>query len=492
MQTDGPRVARFIERFLTLGKSYLGQPFRLMDWQKATLDDLYLLGPDGRRLRRTYVLGVPRKNGKSQLGAAIALYHLIADRADKAPEVISAAGDRAQARLVFDEARRMVLASPDLREVCTVLRNEIRCNINGGVYKAVSADAGLQQGLNPSCVIFDELHIFKNADLFEALQMGMGSRNEPLVLVISTAGYDLESPLGRLYAYGLRVDGHRLNGVARPGEVKDPAFGMTWYGPEPGMTPGTDYDPGDVEVWQRYNPSWPLINVDVLTNNFNTSTESSFIRYHLNGWTSAKESFLPAGLWDRLARPGTRLPDGAEVVLGFDGAWKGDSTALVAVGLEDLHVETLGVWEAPPNDPDWRTPAAEVEDAIRAACRRFVVREVAADPWRFEQSLLRLMEEGLPIVEFPTNSVARMVPATQAFYDVCRDEGLTHDGNPVLARHVANAVLREDARGARITKEHKSSRRHIDAAVAAVIGVHRALVWREEEQRDPVLLILDA
>lgn len=485
--TAGPRVARFIEEFLTLGGSFLGQPFKLLPFQRDLLDDIYRLDADGNRLRRLYVLGLPRKNGKSQLGAAIALYHLVADTADAAPQVISAAGDRKQARLVFDEARRMVQASPELRAVCTVHRDVITCHRNGGTYRAVSADAGLQQGLNPTAVIFDELHIFKNGELFQALTLGSAARKSPLFLVISTAGYDLESPLGKLYSMGLRTDGHRMNGTPRKGENVDPSLGMTWYGPEP----GEDVDPGSPEAWERFNPSWPLLNAQEFGSAFRTTPESAFIRYRLNGWTSSESSWLPHGVWDGLYVPDRNIGEREEVVLGFDGAWKGDSTGLVAIALEDFHHEVLGVWEAPPHDPMWRTPATEVEDTIRAAIDFYSVREVTADPWRFEQSLLKLQDEGAPIVEFPTNSLARIIPATQAFYEACMDGTLSHDGNPVLARHIGNAVLREDARGSRITKVNRSSHLHIDLAVAAVIGHHRAKVWREEEPPgEPEFMVL--
>lgn len=487
METAGPRVVEFVERFLTLGGSFLGQPFRLMDWQKDVVDDVYLLGPDGRRLRRTYVLGLPRKNGKSQIGAALALYHLVADPADPAPQVISAAGDRKQAKLVFDEARRMVRSSPELAAVCDVQRDVIYCHRSGGEYRAVSADAGLQQGLNPSMVVFDELHIFKNADLYDALTLGSATRRQPLTLVISTAGYDLDSPLGRLYSYGLRVDGHRVNGEARAGEVDDPAFGMTWYGPPP----GEDFDPADPEVWERYNPAWPILNRDEMEATYRVTHESAFIRYRLNGWTSTEAAWLPHGAWEALEAPERTLADGEPVVLGFDGAWKGDSTALVAVALEDSHIEVLGHWEAPPNDPDWRTPAADVEAAVLAACARFTVREMVADPWRFEQSLLRLRDEhGVPVVEFPTNSLARIIPATGEFYRAVMEGDLSHNGDPALARHVGNCVLKEDARGARVTKEYKSSRRHIDLAIAAIIGHHRAVSWRDEGETPEAQLIV--
>lgn len=476
-QTHGPTVAQFCRDFLTLNGSFAGQVFDPLGWVEDVLADIFALDDDGRRRHRTYLLGVPRKNAKSTLGAAIAVYMLVCDRSDDAPQIISAAGDRKQARLVFEMAKGMIQASPELLEVCTVYRDEIRCELNGGTYKAVSAEAGLAHGLNPSTVIVDEYHVHKTEDLYVALNTGSATRNEPLTLVISTAGFDVEgSPLGKLYTYAKKV---------KAGEVDDPAMGSTWYGPPEG-----EFDHTDEKTWAACNPSWSIMNHEEMATACRQMPESEFVRYRLNGWTSTETAWLPAGAWAGRHDPDKSIEAGDTVVLGFDGAWKGDSTGLLAVRLEDLHVEVLGHWEAPTDDPHWRTPAGEVEDAIRSACARYSVREVAADPWRFEQSLLKLSEEGLPIVEFPSNSLARMIPATQAVYDSVMDGQLTHDGNPALARHVGNAVLKADARGARITKEHKASTRHIDLAVAMVIGVQRAAVWRDETPVEAQLLVL--
>ena len=477
MESQGPQVVEFIKTFLTLGGSYAGDPFIPLPWMVDVIEDIYALKPDGTRKHRTYLLGVPRKNAKSTIAAGLAIYHLIVDTADPNPVIISAAGDRKQAKLVFDEAKRMIQSDPDLASICQVFRDEIRCTKTGGIYKVVSADAGLAHGLNPSIVIVDEYHVHKNDELFVALTTGSATRRQPLTLVITTAGFDLESPLGRLYQYGRRVES---------GEVDDPSFGFRWYGPHE----DEEFDPKDPEVWERFNPSWAIINNDEFASAALTTPESQFIRYGLNGWTSSESAWLPHGAWEDRVNTEDPLLPGDEVILGFDGAWKGDSTALVACRLRDLHLSLIGLWEAPADDPHWRTPAEEVKEAIREACRTYQTREVACDPYRFEQSLMDLLEEGFPIVEYPTSSLARMVPATHDFYSGVMDGTLSHDGNPALARHLGNAVLREDNRGARITKEYRASRKHIDAAVAALIAHHRAVQFREEAPETPATIFV--
>lgn len=476
--STGPLVINFIETFLTLGGSFLGQPFIPLDWMKEVIWDIYRTDDDGKRMHRTYLLGVPRKNAKSTLGAALAVYHLIVDKSDSSPQVISAAGDKKQARLVFDEAKRMIQSSPELAAVCQVFRDEIRCTLNGGTYRVVSADAGLAHGLNPSVVIVDEYHVHKNDELFTALTTGSATRKQPLVLVITTAGFNKESPLGVLYEYGRRVES---------GEVKDTSFGFTWYGPKD----GEEFDHRDPEVWERFNPSWEIMNKEEFASAARLTPESQFVRYRLNGWTSAASAWFPAGAFEARADMSNPLTPGDTIVLGFDGAWKGDSTALVATRLEDMHQEVVGLWEAPTDDPHWRTPVDDVKKCVRDAFKTYRVKELAADPYRFEQTLLELQEEGFPVVEFPTNSLARMVPATQAYYDAVMDETMTHDGNPALERHVRQAVLKADNRGARITKENRASTRHIDLAVAAVISLHRASIWRDQPVKaEPKMLVL--
>ena len=160
------------------------------------------------------------------------------------------------------------------------------------------------------------------------------------------------------------------------------------------------------------------------------------------------------------------IPDGAEVVLGFDGSYSGDATAIVAVQIGDVpHLDLVRLWE----NPGTQVPIVDVEDALREACKRWRVQTIVADPFRWARSLQLLADEGLPVEEFP-QSPQRMTPATQRFGEAVLNRALTHSGDPDLARHVGNAVVKNDSRGHRIVKEHKDSTRRIDLAVAAVMA----------------------
>jgi phage terminase large subunit-like protein len=199
--------------------------------------------------------------------------------------------------------------------------------------------------------------------------------------------------------------------------------------------------------------------------------EASFRRARLCQLTDQLEdAWLPPSAWAACADATRSIPDGAEVVLSFDGSCNGDTTVLVVAAVDQRpHVDLVELWE-----PDGRqVPVVDVEHAIRQACRRWRVLEIAADPFRWARSLQLLDGEGLPVLEYP-QSPGRMTPATARFYEAVVNGQLTHSGDSRLARHIGNAVLREDARGARLAKERKDSPRRIDAAVAAVMAHDRA------------------
>ena len=232
----------------------------------------------------------------------------------------------------------------------------------------------------------------------------------------------------------------------------------------------------DEVAWEQANPALDdFLHRDALRATLPPKMrEAAFRRYRLGQWVAQDDSWLPDGAWQACAAPGRSIVEGAEVVIALDGSFSRDCTALVVATVDDRpHVELYRLWEAPEGARDWRVPVVAVEDAIRAACERWRVLEVAADPYRWQRSLEVLDGDGLPVHEFFQNA-ARMGPATARFYQLLVDGELTHDGSSALGRHVANAILREDSRGARLAKEHKDSKRRIDAAVAAVMAVHRA------------------
>lgn len=388
-------------------------------------------------------MGLPRKNGKSTLGAALAIYALVA-MGEAGAQVYSCAGDRKQASIVFDEAKRMVLAEPELRGIIRVQRWHLE-GPGHSVYRVLSADAELQQGLNPSFVIFDEVHVQPNRDLWDAMVLGMGARQNPMIVGITTAGYDRTSLAWDLYERGQR------------GEL------YFWWR-EPADLNADWLDPA---VWAEANPALGDFLFDVaLSEDAKVTPESAFRRYHLNQWTTTHTAWLPHGAWAGIAKPERAFDPDAPFVAFLDGSWANDSTGIVACAIEDPHLSVLGHWM--PERDLGHVDMASIERRVREVLAMPGCRELAFDPARFQDFFARLESDGLPVVEWHTNALARMVPACQDFYSSVMERTVTHDGDPRLGQHVANAVLKEDHRGPRIVKEAKGSARKIDLAVCAV------------------------
>lgn len=191
----------FIEKYCKHSKGKLGgRPFILELWQKALISALFgfVSRDDGTRKYRELILMVARKNGKSALGSAIALYMLMAD-GENGPEVVSAATKRDQAKIIWLESKRMVRKSPVLSRRCRCLVGEIDCDANDGVFKPLSSESGTLDGLNVHCSLIDELHAIEDTNLYDVIVDGMSAREQPLSIIVTTAGTVRESIFDRKY-----------------------------------------------------------------------------------------------------------------------------------------------------------------------------------------------------------------------------------------------------------------------------------------------------
>lgn len=476
MNTQGDHVAAFAEAYCRHTKGrWAGQPVVFEPWQRDFVNAAFELDDDGRRKVTTALLGVPRKNGKSVLAATLALYMAGAD-GEPGAEVILAAGSRDQAAMVFDQARQFVDTNDELGAFFEAQRYVIN-GPGGSVIKRIAADGRLAHGLNSSTVIVDEAHSLttpRQEEMWNALTTGSGARDQPLILAITTAGYDKNTVLGRLYDTGLRLD----DVERRPGLTiaRDPAAGflMWWYGL------GDDEDPDDEEAWMLANPaSW--ITPDVLRTQWESPTvdELAFRRLHLNQWTKTRDAWLPAGLWESL-RSDEEIPEGAEVVVAVDVGLVHDSTAVaIAHKLDDGRVVVRArVWAARDDAvahvimPGGRVDLEVIEDHILHLAETYQVREVVYDPRFFERSAQTLADHGLTTAPVDQSS-RRMLEAYADFYLACKEERLTHDGDPVLTRHVESTLAVMTEKGWKISRLRLQ---RIDAMVAVAMANWRAQV----------------
>ena len=488
LRGDGTRVHDFFEARCRITKESLGgrsgQLITLRPWQRSLFSMLYARREDGRFRHRRALLGLPRKNGKSAVGSGFGLYGLLAS--GDGAEVYSCAADKEQARIVFGVAKRMVEMDNEMSKHIKVFRDVLEVPETGSTYKALSSEAFTKEGLNPSCVLFDELHAQPNDELYDVMSNAFGARINPLLIMITTAGVKLdsagqESICYRLYQYGQ---------LLAQGIEVDPSFFMAWWG-----ALETD-DPSSPATWEKANPGYnDLLDPEDFEANWKQAvakgTVNDFKTKRLNMWVDSSRAWLPDGWWDKCATLSDSdwVEPARGVVLGFDGSRSGDNTALVAVTVEhEPKVKVLGHWAKDPGDDNWRVPRGEVKDAIRKACDEMYVREVCFDEYLWQDAMEELAEEIRPkdpdsesiFVAFPQTS-GRMAPATQRFYELIQNQKIRHSGDPRLAKHLASAQIKIDERGSRLVKDARNSPRKIDLAVASVMAVDRAAYWPTQE-----------
>jgi phage terminase large subunit-like protein len=470
-------VADFVEAFGRITKDSVagraGSPLVLRDWQKRLLEHLFAWDDEGLR-NRISLVGMPRKNGKSALGAALGLYSLILG--PKGAEVYSVAAEKEQARIVFQDARRTIEASAELSAITKLYRDAIELPKFNSVYRVLSAESVTKEGLSPTTVIFDELHAQPDRELFDVFSLAMGARGKLATMIaITTAGvrsdrHGKDSIAFNLYQYGQKVS---------RGEESDDTFFMAWWESE-----------GDHrlrETWDEANPGFGDLNAESdFESAIKRTPEAEFRIKRCNQWVSSVETWLPAGSWDECAGEVTLTSDD-EIVLGFDGSYNGDASVIVGAVVPKVEGDPVKVflvkaWEKDlEHDPDdWRVDIGEVEQTVMDFCQKHTVREIACDPFRWQRSMEVLEGKGLPVVSFP-QSPQRMIKACARFYDAVAEKKLVHDADPLLARHIGNTAVKLTPAGPHIKKENPNSPRKIDAAVAAILAHDRASGKIEEQ-----------
>lgn len=466
----------------------------LRDWQRQFIRDVYEPhGLDGRRSVRRAILSIARKNGKTALIAALVLAHLVGPEQVENGEIYSAANSRDQASQVFKVCAQIVRADPELAQMVKVVDStkHIACYRNGSFYKAISAEAGGQHGLNPSFVIFDELAQAKSRELYDVLDTSMGARTEPLFITISTQSNDPEHILSKLIDDGL--------------SNADPSILCHLYA-VPEET--SDQDIFKEEVWSLANPALgdfrSLEDMRTLAAKAQRmpAEEPKFRNLYLNQRVAPHSSLISRAEWTECAGDAT-IADGEPVYLALDLASTDDLAALVVGSANDPTKVQAFFWK--PADwleehsrrdfgggnrryVEWAktghlstTEGRSIDPAaialqIAELCKRYRVLGLAYDRWRIE-TLRREIDR----IELPTHMDGEkgdglrlvpwgqgfrdMAPAIEAFERAIFERKLVHPANPVLTWNLANAVAVTDPAGNRKLDKDKA-RFRIDGAVA--------------------------
>ncbi|GAA4294675.1 hypothetical protein GCM10023161_44390 [Mycobacterium paraffinicum] len=438
-------------------------PMRLRDWQQDLVGSVLDADPQPR----TAAWMLPRGQGKTSLLAAWGLYELFCG--GEGAMVCVVATDERQAGLCFNIARRMSELDGELAARVQVFKERLVIPGRDAQFHVLPAEPKRLEGLDYSLAILDEAGV-ANRDSYEVLTLAQGKRERSTLVAIGTPGPNLEDQV---------LLDLRQYAAEHPEDTS-----LVWR--EFSAAGFEDHPVDCAHCWELANPALDdFLHRDALHALLPPKTrESTFRRARLCQLAADTEGkFLPGEVWGSLST-GKGVPDRTEVVIALDGSFSDDTTALlVGTVAAEPHFDVIRVWERPQRkDTDYRVPVADVEDAIRAACRRWQVVEIIADPFRWTRTLQALESENLPVVEFP-HSPSRLTAATTDLYSAAINGRLTHSGDPKLAAHVANAVIVEDARGMRLSKQSRSrTAPKIDLA-ACLVMAHSRATWRATHKK---------
>lgn len=524
---DYVEVDKTIQQFCALrhieGRKFANRPLRPLPWQiihvigpifgwKHSLDETIAAKYDatpGSRIVRNAFVEVPRKAGKSTISSGVAI-KLLAGDGEPGSQVYSAAVDRNQASIVFNAAKKMALASPQLSGHLAITGSLIRHVRSGSFYRVLSSISEAAHGLNVHGAIVDELHVHKSRDLFDTIATGMGARDQPLMLTISTA--DDGRP-------GTVFD-EQHNGIVRQDQgTADPeptTYGVIYAATE-------DADAFDEVTWWSCNPSMPhtpgvgYLRAEATKAKNRPAYFPAFTRLHLNQRRAGGSGMFDMLQWERNSTTsfkeeslhGARCFGGIMVssstdfaavcwvfpedLVGFDGnEHPGYRLVLRAFlpegsvapgGRRDTMSQQLQAWER----QGWLTftsgdaiEYSQVESAIEADLERFDVIEAAYLRWQSEQFRQRLVELRPPGFNeddwvWPiTSSIDRLAAPTEEVYRALELGVMATNGNPLLKWQATNASAKTDSEG-RAKPDAKASADNISGVTALVLGVAAAI-----------------
>ncbi len=485
----------FIECLSHTKGTWAGKPFELIDWQEQIIRDVFgTIKPNGYRQFNTAYVEIPKKQGKSELAAAIALLLTCGDNEERA-EVYGCAADRQQASIVFEVAADMVRMCPALNKRVKILASQKRIVYlpTNSFYQVLSAEAYSKHGFNIHGVVFDELHTQPNRKLFDVMTKGSGdARTQPLYFLITTAGTDTNS---------ICYETHQKAKDILAGRKHDSTFYPVIYGAD-------ESDDWTLQkTWKKANPSLGItVGMDKVkaaceSAKQNPAEENSFRQLRLNQWVKQAIRWMPMDKWDKCSfSVSAEDLQGRVCYGGLDLSSTTDITAFVLVfpptDEEDKYVvlpffwipeETLelrirrdhvpyDLWE---KQGYLKTTEGNVvhygfiESFIEELGAKFNIREIAFDRWGAVQMVQNLEGMGFTVVPFG-QGFKDMSPPTKELMKITLEQKLAHGGHPVLRWNMDNIFVRTDPAG-NIKADKEKSTEKIDGAVATIMALDRAI-----------------
>ena len=485
----------FIECLCHTKGTWAGKPFELIDWQERIIRDIFgILKPNGYRQFNTAYIEIGKKNGKSELAAAVALLLCCGDGEERA-EVYGCAADRQQASIVFEVAADMVRMCPALGKRVKILASQKRMVYlpTNSFYQVLSAEAYSKHGFNIHGVVFDELHTQPNRKLFDVMTKGSGdARMQPLYFLITTAGTDTQS---------ICYETHQKAKDILEERKIDQTFYPVIYGAK------EDEDWTDPEVWKRSNPSLGItVGIDKVQAACdsawqNPAEENSFRQLRLNQWVKQSVRWMPMDKWDACAAPvNAEALEGRVCYGGLDLSSTTDVTAFVLVfppAEEDESFAVLPYFWIPEENIDLRVRRDHVpydvwqkqgflqttegnvvhygfiEKFIEELGEKYNIREIAFDRWGAVQMVQNLEGMGFTVVPFG-QGFKDMSPPTKELMKLTLEKKIAHGGQPVMRWMADNIFIRTDPAG-NIKADKEKSTERIDGVIALIMALDRAI-----------------
>ncbi len=489
------RAVTFINNLKHTKGVWHGVPFDLLPWQDKIIRDIFgTVKDDGFRQYNTAYVEIPKKNGKSELAAAVALYLTCGD-GEWGAEVYGCAADRQQASIVFDVAVDMVDQSPALKKRIKPVLSQKRLVYmpTGSFYQVLSSESFTKHGLNVHGVIFDELHAQPNRKLYDVMTKGSGdARKQPLFFLITTAGNDRNSICWEVH--------QKADDLLR-GKKNDATFYPVIYGIE------DDDDWADEANWYKANPSLDhTIDIEKVRTAFlsaqdNPAEENLFRQLRLNQWVKQSVRWMPMHLWEKCSFPvDLEKLKGRECYGGLDLSSSMDITAFVLVfppipGDDKYYV--LPYFWIPEENMDLRVRRDHVpydiwakqgyiqttegnvihygfiEKFIEELWQNYNIKEIAFDRWGAVQMTQNLEGAGFTVIPFG-QGYRDMSPPTKELMKLTLEKRIAHGGHPALAWMMDNIHVRTDTAG-NIKPDKEKSTERIDGAVAMIMALDRAI-----------------
>jgi len=491
------RVISFIETLPITSGKFAGTNMILREWQKDIVHKLFAVDEDGKRIVRQCIVTMPRKSGKTFLLAALAMCFLVGPEAESRGQIYSCAVDQSQSSLLFSEMEAMILRIDEFKERINIksFHKRMEDSETGTLYRAMAATPAGAHGLSPSLVVYDEAAQSRDAQLWENMISGMGAREEPLAVVISTMPADELHWMYQLVTYGRKI---------RAGELPaDPKFLLIDYSAD------LEDDPWDEKTWFRVNPalgdfrSLPEMREFAERARKVPSLERVFRSLYLNMPVSLEERFISKEDWDACA--------GDAELIGpcYGGLDLGAVSDLTGLALFWPETGAVRCWAWMPGDPplwqraetdrvpwdEWQraglvqafdgrsTDRAAVALTLCDLVGRFDVVGIGYDRWRIEELMILIRNEGgeVPLIPFG-QGFRDMGPACDALLTATLEGKIRHGDHAILRWNMANVKISTDPAGSRKMNKARSQGK-IDLAVCLAMAVGLSA---RVEQKAPV------